>query len=373
MDKTLALGILVFLLIPLATALEFENVTLQPSLSNTSYEINITNANNISLNETHVGVNDRYTSLESGLPMNVTIINLNNISDPTYEFLYDINYLIEGTFNVDVSTDWIQPTALFIDDVLEFSPLSITGTTNLSITEYPDNIIEVFVKDQDTGLNITQNVTIKVQTDEDEISYVIENGTRIIRNISDSVDYRLIFESDGYEQKIYEFTSATYYNELTIYLVNSTNVNAEFVSIGITDESDEPLSGVNIKIESIVDGVYATVDNVITDVTGFTGATLDISIRHRITLSKEGYTTQTFFLNEPLDSSYAFRLNDLIDIIYETEYDGVSYDYEPKDASIYNQTWFVCLLLRTLRNILMIKISISLNNMLGKMFLFQSV
>jgi hypothetical protein len=205
----------------------------------------------------------------------------------------------------------------------------------------PANTLNLTFKDEATDTLINQNITVKVQTDTAEDIYILENGTGIIRNLSQSVNYRLVFNTNGYTERTDQFLSnGEFFTSSTYYLTNSSDGNVSNVEITILDEDGRPLENVNIVIKAAVSGSYTQVEEGLTDINGELVASLDTSKRHLFELSKENYTSKSFFINEPLTTTYTFTLDNLIQTDFENELDGVEYSYDPgKGVLIYNRTY----------------------------------
>jgi len=205
----------------------------------------------------------------------------------------------------------------------------------------PENLLNLTFRDEATNNIINQNITVLVQTDTTEATFVIQNGSGIIRDLSLGTDYRLVFQTDNYTERSDQFTSdEVFFNSATYYLTESSNVNVENVEITILDDNGRDLEGVTIVIKAAVDGTYTQVEELVTDINGEVVASLDTSKRHLFEISKSGYQNKSFFINEPLVTAYTFTINDLVQVDFDNELDGILYSYDPgKGVLIYNRSY----------------------------------
>ncbi|MFO7888254.1 MAG: CPBP family intramembrane glutamic endopeptidase [Eubacteriales bacterium] len=138
----------------------------------------------------------------------------------------------------------------------------------------------------------------------------------------------------------YTDSEKPFFNSATYYLTESSNTDVKDVQINILDDNGRDLDGVTIIIKAAIDGTYTQVEELVTDINGELVASLDTSKRHLFEISRSGYQNKSFFINEPLGTAYTFTINDLVQVDFENELDGVLYSYDPgKGVLIYNRSY----------------------------------
>jgi len=259
--------------IPLATALDFDNVYFQPSESNTTYLINTTlNADNITINETHLGFDDRKAQIIYNDTLDVEVTNIQTALDLSSDILYTITYVITGAvdtfFNLSYDADFLFEDGASINGNVFFTnDFNFTGTSGtLRLFELQEFQFNFNNELTEASIN---NVTFQIISDEVSYSYLVENGTQNVSLPNSPGEYLLRYSADGYSERFYNFVVSEQTSEIIdLYLIN-TNAS-DIVSVSIIDESGDPVESALVKVlrYDILDNAYKIIESATTNVDG---------------------------------------------------------------------------------------------------------
>lgn len=201
------------------------------------------------------------------------------------------------------------------------------GYTAYNFSLYTKNSLRIFIKDEITNTNITQNVTMKFTTN---IATEFTNVTNTSGFYIDSLPattYQILFSSDGYSSRTYTVTVGEHSSqELYAYLAQGTSI----VTFTISDKSsNNPLEGVLINMYRLINNTWTILESKSTDITGKAQLNYLNATNYKFYLTKNGYDDYIFYLNPVLYSTYDIKMDKSSSINYTQDYDGLSIIYSP--------------------------------------------
>lgn len=231
---------------------------------------------------------------------------------------YSINNLTLSSYNISIDSLYYS---------LDYAIINTTNKTFIqNFTLYSENSISMIIKDEDTGLPITNNVSIKFTSAEGEFTNTTNTSTFYIDDLS-PIEYTITFSSYGYSNRIYAITvgNRTHQN-LNAFLTSSTSTTIFNI---MDQDSFESLVNVSCVMYRIINGSWQSIESKYSDITGRAQFTYVPLASYKFYLSKTGYNDNVFYLNPILFSSYDIKMVKDILLNYSQDYDGLNIIYAP--------------------------------------------
>lgn len=205
-------------------------------------------------------------------------------------------------FSVDFN-DTQNYTFTFNGRLSNAETISYNVTINQSFYSFylrPYNLLNITLIDEDTGANITTNISLNLLFNGSTSSYSNDTGGFVFPLLSDGT-HRVHLYSALYTDRYYYVTMAGgVYMTLTAYLSNSTNSEAKTFYMKC---SGSALANVTISAQKLIGGSYVTVAQRLSDGSGTASIYLNPSTDYRFNFvhpSEGTYTTDI----TPSESSY---------------------------------------------------------------------
>lgn len=310
------------------------NFTINYSTSNVScsfgqYHTNITScdllnqcSNSLNLNWNITGILN--ISVFQALNNSAPILNFSVIINGTYlgnttTGIFLLNTTEQTTFNITISALGYE---------LKSQLVNITSVLqHKSIYLYTFNSISIYIRDENTGLSIYKNVSIKFTSVLGEFTNYTNTSYFYIDNLIAN-EYTLTFSAQDYNPRNYIVTVGNFSHQtLTAYLV----ANASYVIFTIMDDDtpDILLANVSTTMYRTINGSWAAVESQYSDITGRVQFQYSPNTNYKFYLSKSDYNDYVFYLSPIYFSEYDIRMTKSIQINYSQDFDGIGLIYAP--------------------------------------------
>lgn len=313
---------------PLAS---FYNVNITPNDGTSFHSLNTNTTISALQNETiyfYVHTHQiNITAKDSVTLANITNFTINIKSlNSTYETNYTTTnglidaFVIHETYNITIDANGY---ALYNN----IDTLSITNDTNKTFYLQRNNGILINIYNEANGSLITDtNFTI----------YTFLNNTLIYTNTTNATitfyelipgNYTLRFEAINYAVKEYYIEVGNRsFQVLNAYMLQTTYSTI----LTFTNEANgQVVEGVTLIIQKYINGSLEVISSLTSDITGRCQFSYQPNNQYYFTASKTYYTTKSFTLNPILFSSYNVLLTPTTTQTYESDYSGVTINYNP--------------------------------------------
>jgi len=282
-------------------------------------------------NETFIGLYNYY--INASAFNGFSNLSLNNISG----WIYNANYSYNNTFSNPSNYSLIPVINGYYQVYLEVYGYSVSElnynletvnneNVNSSFYLFSENSIFVTVYDEETGIKITDNLTIIVSGNVTEETYYTTNSTLFVDNLTDG-DYTVKISSDNYTIRNYDVTvSDRSFQYLNVYLSSSTS---EVIFTIVDSLTINPLNSVSVIISSLIDGSWVIISSKNTDITGKVEFNYVTNNRYRISVSKTDYADKVFYLDPILYPTYTVKLIKTSTVDNSPSFQGVNVFYDP--------------------------------------------
>jgi hypothetical protein len=271
---------------------------------------------------------------------NITSYNI-TVSNPTYSFteqftgdgnisnstLMNLTQGVQYNITVD-ATGFKQQSELIIVNAMnqnETITLTQSGITNATF----------IIKNEKTGALLNQNATMVIDRFTSSESYTIVNGNSSFLVPEFDSNIRFVASSTGYSTRtvVVDFTGQrTDEYELTLGLLNTSDVTTETVRFVITNTASIAIQDAIVKIERATPDGLVLVEQKNTDISGVAQVVLDTEPQYFITITKDRFITKSFFL-EITSNEYLIVLQPTFDIQYSSGFEGVFFTLFPTEGS----------------------------------------
>jgi len=259
---------------------------------------------------------------------NVTISNFTiNASNTTYS--YESSH---STTNGTLYLPTIQGSNLFL---LIDAPGYAYANTTLNATNatpehefllYTMNSIYINIYDADTGLLITQNISVTVSGNTTEETKTTTTGHVYFDLLPDGV-YNVKLSGSNYSLRTYSVTVAERSTQtLNAYLSAYTQTVIFTVR---DDDTKNSIEGCSLSMYRLVNSSWNVVESKTSDITGRAQFTYTPNIKYRFVTTCEGYIDKEFYLDPIIFSSYNIDMEKTIVLPEDQDYYGVSVTFSP--------------------------------------------
>jgi hypothetical protein len=271
-----------------------------------------------------------------GSTINLTVYNAQSAS---YETTFNATvvsstgYSATGsTTNGSIFVPWAIDTVnvtvqgAFATTTESFS-VAASGLNNLTVTVYANNSIRINIYDESTGALISgTNITITLSGDTYNNQTTISTGQYNYTNLP-SGTYSISFNGTTYVLRTYTVTVGEATSQaLNAYLTTSTNT-VQFTAIDANTGLAIP--GDIISMARVINGSWTTVQTGLTDITGLAQFNYVPLVRYRFTSAATNYTTQLFYLDPILLTSYTIRMQPDADTANAQDYSEITFLFAP--------------------------------------------
>ncbi len=154
-----------------------------------------------------------------------------------------------------------------------------------------------------------------------------------------TVDYDLIFSASGYQQRDFEKVGDVLTNDtvvLPLYLLN--NNFGIFQRFSVVDTFSNPLVDVRVRMETTISGTTRTIEEKLTDGSGFVRFFANPDVTYTFTFSKVGFATETFLLVPDPSTIRTIVLGEEVTEGFVSTGTGISYSFSPSNIVLNNNT-----------------------------------
>lgn len=222
---------------------------------------------------------------------------------------------------------------------LQDQNVTFTAGTFGNYTFYlqPYNSLQITIFNENTGVQVTENVSITFMSNLTQWTNVSQNGTFFIKDLYPT-EYQLLFTSANYSNRTYTVTVGNRsFQNLNVYLASGTSTTTFTVK---DIDTAIVLEDVSVTMYRMINGTWATVSSGSTDITGTIQFQYVPGAYYRFFMSKSEYQDYTFYLNPILFSTYDIRMTKDVTINYTQDYDKLSILYSPTSFQDGNTTTF---------------------------------
>jgi len=266
--------------------------------------------------------------------MNFTVRISGNYNDTQNTTTGNIIFpLTSGNYYINVSS----PDYVPVQQVFAINESDMNKTVYL----FENNSVLVYIRDEDGGASITENVTCRVTSTYGESVDYTTSGQYFISQLTPA-DYSFRFSSASYAERAYNLTVSEESSQiLTAYLSKDTE-NVIFTVIDI--DTGAPLENALVTMYRSINSSWSAVESKFTDVTGRAQLSYSPSVKYKFLFIMASYEIKLFYLDPVLFSSYDVLMTKII--VYNTsqDYSQINLWYTP-DEYIYNNLtqfdWFI--------------------------------
>lgn len=278
------------------------NISLYDAINNTRITANGT------LNYTNLGTGiTNLANITNGTSNSLTIAKNQN-----YSFYFDVNGYSIATANRTAS--------------------NLTNQ-QMNFTLYTNNSVSIYIYDEDTNLLITQNITVVLTGTSTTNTYTTTTGNLYIDNIADGT-YSVSFSNANYTLKTYSITVASRSTQtLNAYLTTSSNT---VVFSTVDFDSAASLTGATYTQARQINGTWTVIDTRTSDITGRVQFSYQTNVNYQFTVSLTDYTTEQFYLNPVIFTSYTIRLHKITTLSSINTPQGLNVVITYNPSSFYN-------------------------------------
>jgi hypothetical protein len=273
----------------------------------------------------------------NGTVINSYTINATSASDNQVvsttngSIIISVNKNVEYTVFIDAAGYAYANKTLLTNDNIKFMNFSL----------YPTNSILMYVRDEGTGLLLTENSTALFSYDGGEFTENITNGTHLVESLTPA-QYTITFDSESYESRVYIVTVTNRSHQtLTAFLTSSTSTTT-FTVLDANSGSD--VINALVTMYRTMNGSWAAIEARYTDITGRAQFSYTSSVNYKFYISRTNYTNLVFYLNPILFDSYTIELEPIISLDHAQDYDHTAIIYDPKLFYVgvdNNFTWII--------------------------------
>lgn len=204
------------------------------------------------------------------------------------------------------------------------TPSSSTETYQFEL--YSNNSISINIFDEDSGLLITENISITVTGNASEDLYSTTNGTYFLENLTDG-NYTFKFQGGNYTLRTYTITVADRSHQtLNAFLV----LDAETVTFNFLDDATAAsLEGVTTTMSRLINGTWTVVATKESDITGRAQFTYTPTVQYCLASSLTNYDTREYCFDPIIFESYNVRLYRSATLDEDQDYTGVTITWNP--------------------------------------------
>lgn len=189
------------------------------------------------------------------------------------------------------------------------------------------NSISITIRDENTNLLITENVTALFTYSLGQFNASTTNGTMFVSDLFPD-SYVITFDSDTYEPRNYEVTISNRSTQtLTAYLTTSTFTTIFTAKDSLTSTVIEGASAIMYRI---LNGSWTPIESKSTDITGKAQFTYIPNVNYRFYFSKTNYEDLIFTLTPVLFSEYDINMDPIVTINETVDYERTAAQYSPK-------------------------------------------
>jgi hypothetical protein len=244
------------------------------------------------------------------------------------------------TYNTTNGTAYVDMIPGNFTVYLEAPGYSITSSNkqNTTITEsahnlnyslYSNNSILINIRNEDTGLTITDNITIVV-TGLNETTYYTTTGSYFLENLTDG-NYSIKFSGGNYTLRTYLVTVAeNSFQNLNAYLTLTANSDTVTMSY-IDKDSGATLEEVSASMSRLIGGFWTVVQSKESDITGRIQFIYKPNVKYKFTANLAGYDEKVFYLDPVLFDEYNVKMSKETTITGAPDYQGVTVIVTPSE------------------------------------------
>lgn len=272
--------------------------------------------------------NTNYTATKVGNNVDMTFTS--SISHPWGEVGNQSLY-----WTIDYGAEKINTTIAHQQiDGMSFGPCNATLVQPFLNFTFKDEVNDTFTNSTFTVLDWyyytgdgTQNKSFSFTnlTEQESYSFCMNTNMTIHNNAT------IRYEASGYPQRIYaqsaDLSNATTY--VTLYLLGTAD--GQSVSFQTQDQYSQPISGTTVKVEKQFGGAWSLIGEDLSDATGTTTFFLNPDDDHRITATKEGYSS-TVSIIRPTQPTYTIILSISGGRTTDYSFEGVNYNTWPESG-----------------------------------------
>jgi hypothetical protein len=245
-----------------------------------------------------------------------------------------INDVFYSTTNGTINTPYLLNESFLANILVDSNGFfsrtynSYQTDTSLNALLQPIGTLDIIIKNQASNNLITDQVNITLQSSTQEFNYQTSTGQFLFTNLNLNEQYNVFLKSASFIDNQYSFTyTSSTPNPFNMFMALNTTIGSE-IKFNVIDTENSPINDVTVRVDAFVNGTYQTISQKTTDLSGDALFILEQGKTHRIVFSKNGFVTQEFISQLPLQTySVVLQKDAFFDFVGVTA--GVSYAYAP--------------------------------------------
>lgn len=262
--------------------------------------------------------------------MNFTVKILGNYNSTQNTTSGNIIFpVVSGSYYINVSSPRYVP----VQQTFTINESDMNKTVYL----FENNSVLVYIKDEDTGALITENVTCRVTSIYGETTAYTSSGQYFISQLTPA-EYSFRFSSTSYSERAYNLSvSEQTAQTLTAYLSKNTD---EVIFTVMDKDTGSPLENVFVTMYRTINSSWSSVESRFTDITGRAQLSYTPSVKYKFLFTVAGYDSKLFYLDPVLFSSYDILMTKITVYNSSQDFSQINLWYTPKTFIYNNMTYF---------------------------------
>ncbi len=232
--------------------------------------------------------------------------------------------------NISINSTFLYNITVMSIGYYNRTYLDYNVSSNLVALLDPFNSVSITIRDEETSNLIYDNVSIKFQNNQSEITYYTNTSALLVGNL-DSGQYNIVFDvldtSLNYSQKSYILTIS---NSSTLRLNAYLTQNPSTTTLIISDKSTSGLlPDVGAISYRMINNTWVVIQSGLTDIIGQISFLYIPNTRYKFYLSKSDYADYIFYLNPITSPTYSIDMTRTAQINESQDYDQIALVYAP--------------------------------------------
>lgn len=237
-----------------------------------------------------------------------------------------------GSINISTAASILFNITITASGYNSISHEDYNTSSDLYTRMYPNNKVKVKVYNGDTGALITNPVTVRIENTSTQQTFNLATGEGYITNVAQGLNHIFNINSSGLVTATYtkNILTPTAGDDFMSFYMLQGDLNVTFTVI---DTGSAQIENAIVTLERFVNGSYATVGSLSTDVLGKAYTSQATGQTYKITVSKSGYVSKEFIVST-LQSSYTIVLSKSTTIDVSKGREKVRISYFPTNLQL---------------------------------------
>lgn len=211
---------------------------------------------------------------------------------------------------------------------VDYNYTFLPNESYLNASMFTENSVFINIYDEDTGLFIDQNTSIRITSSiyEGEV-FTDGSHTYFFDNLV-AAEYQFYFYTTNYSARTYTVTigeGST--QDLSVYLTTATDTT--IFTVYDADKISTTIEGAYASMYRLYNSTWMPVESKVTDVVGTAQFVYSPTANYKFVFTKSGYDNNIFYLNPILYDSYNIQLTQTTLINYTADFDDLIILYAP--------------------------------------------